>query len=61
MTNDKLKLILRPKDVRELLGLGRPQVYALWKRPDFPGKKHGRCLFVARDAFLRWLEQRDEG
>jgi predicted DNA-binding transcriptional regulator AlpA len=60
MPKTEERLILRPKDIREILGLGRVQVYELWKRKDFPGKRHGRSLFVARDAFFRWLEQRDE-
>lgn len=54
------KTILRPKDVQKLMGLGRIQTYTLWRRPDFPGKRHGRSLFVSRKAFEAWLEQRDE-
>lgn len=60
MTEAKEKLILRPRDVKELTGLGRLQVYELWRRSDFPGKRHGKSLFVARDAFLEWLRRRDE-
>lgn len=60
MPRIKEKLVLRPKDVQKLLGIGRVQAYELWRRKDFPGKRHGRSLFVARDAFFRWLEKRDE-
>lgn len=60
MTESQEKLILRPKDVKKLLGLGRVQVYELFKRPDFPAKKHGKSLFVSKKAFLEWLERRDE-
>ncbi|NSW76105.1 MAG: helix-turn-helix domain-containing protein [Candidatus Atribacteria bacterium] len=59
MLKEQEKLILRPRDVQELTGLGRIQVYELWKRSDFPGKKHGRSLFVSRKAFEEWLEKRD--
>mgnify|MGYP000854049318 FL=1 len=54
------KLILSPKDIQELTGFGRTQVYELWRRPDFPGKRLGRRLFVSKKAFERWLETKDE-
>ena len=54
------KLILSPKDIQELTGFGRVQVYGLWRRPDFPGKRLGRRLFVSKKAFERWLETKDE-
>jgi len=60
LKNIQEKLILRPKDVCKIMGIGRVQAYQLWRRKDFPGKRHGKSLFVARDAFLKWLEQKDE-
>ena len=54
------KLILSPKDIQELTGFGRVQVYGLWRRPDFPGKRLGRRLFVSKKAFEKWLETKDE-
>lgn len=54
------KLVLRPKDVQKLLGIGRVQAYQLFKRPDFPAKRHGRCYFVSKRAFFEWLEKKDE-
>ena len=55
------RVVLRPKDVQKLLGFGRNQIYALFRRPDFPAKRVGRSWFISRAAFERWLERHDEG
>jgi len=50
------KLILKPKEVSVLLGIGIIKAYQLWKRTDFPGKKLGkRSYFVIKEDFMKWL------
>ena len=53
------RVVLRPRDVQKLLGIGRNQAYHLFRRPDFPAKRLGRSWLISRAAFERWLEQRD--
>lgn len=53
------KSILRPSDVQEITGFSRNHVYKLFRRSDFPAKRHERSWFVARTAFEKWLERRD--
>lgn len=55
-------LLLTPRIIREtkLFPGGVNQLYGLFNRPDFPSVRHGRKLFVSRDAFRAWLEQRND-
>lgn len=53
----KQKLLLRPKDVKELLGLGLNTVYKLWDDPSFPGYRIGRSLVVAYDDLITWTRR----
>lgn len=54
------KVILKPKDVQEMLGISKHTVYQLFRRKDFPAKRVGNRWFVSLKAFERWLETRDE-
>jgi len=60
MPNTEERLVLRPKEVRRLLGIGRAQVYQLFRRKDFPAKRLERSWLVSKVAFERWLEEKDE-
>ncbi|PKM82555.1 MAG: hypothetical protein CVU89_03380 [Firmicutes bacterium HGW-Firmicutes-14] len=56
---EDLPLLLTPTTIWSLFKgvIGRDNVYAWFKRPDFPAVKAGKRLIVSRDAFKKWLEQ----
>ena len=54
---NNLPLILSPKHIKEITGLGWNNVYSLFSRSDFPSVKIGKCLRIGRDAFFGWFEK----
>lgn len=54
---DQLPLVLAPKDVKHVMGIGTNRAYDLFHRHDFPAVKVGNGLRVGRDAFRNWLER----
>ena len=51
--------ILDDVAIAELLNISRRKSRSLWRLPDFPGKRIGRRLVVAKDAFEQWLHSVD--
>ena len=51
---NKIKL-LSPKDLQELTGLGKNQVYALMNSSGFPSMRLNSRIFVTEAAFASWL------
>lgn len=54
------KVILKPKDVQEILGISKGQAYRLFRREDFPSKRVGNRWFVSLKAFEKWLGEGNE-
>jgi len=54
---DSLPLLLTPKDLLDIWPGGKNSVYALFHRQGFPSVRHGKRLFVSRDALKAWLEK----
>ncbi|BER92715.1 helix-turn-helix domain-containing protein [Atrimonas thermophila] len=52
-------VVLRPKDVQKILGIGKAKAYELFRRHDFPAVKLGRSWYVSLKAFQKWLEERN--
>jgi excisionase family DNA binding protein len=52
------KLLLRPPEAAEVLGLGRSKVYALLATGELPSIRVGGSLRVPVEALRRWLDQR---
>jgi len=57
---DQLPLSLRAEDVSQVLGISRAGAYALMHSEGFPCIKIGKRIMVQRDAFLRWLDEKQK-
>ena len=52
------KLLLRPQEAAELLGVGRSKVYALLAAGEIPSVRVGKSVRVPAAALRRWVEER---
>lgn len=59
------KLLLKPSEVTQILGIGRSLVYELIARKEIPSIRLGRCIRVPSESLQRWLKdqeiQRNDG
>ncbi len=55
------KLLLKPSEVTQLLGIGRSLVYELIARKEIPSVRLGRCLRVPAESLQRWLKDQENG
>jgi excisionase family DNA binding protein len=55
------KLLLRPDEAAELLGLGRSKLYALLKSGALPSVRLGGAVRVPAEALRRWVAQQTTG
>ena len=53
------KLLLRPTEAAELIGIGRSHVYALIKDGTLPSVKLGKSLRVPTDRLRQWVERQE--
>lgn len=52
------KMLLRPGEVAETLGLGRTRTYELIERGELPGiVRIGKSVRVSADALREWIRQ----
>jgi excisionase family DNA binding protein len=49
------KLLLRPQEVAELLGVGRSKVYALLASGELPSIRVGHSVRVPAEALRHWV------
>jgi len=49
------RLLLRPGEVADLLGIGRSKVYALLAAKDLPSVRVGRSVRIPAQARARWV------
>ena len=49
-----------PKDIREITGISRAQVYNIMNRTDFPAVRIGKRIIVPIEAFNRWLDEQTQ-
>lgn len=52
------KLLYRPAEAAELLGVGRSKVYALLAAGAIPSVRVGKSVRVPAAALRRWVEER---
>ena len=52
------RLLLRPSEAAELLGIGRSKVYALLAARELPAVRVGHSLRVPLEALQRWVASR---
>lgn len=55
------KIALNVSEAAALLGISRPTMYQLLKRPGFPAFKVGTRTLIPREGFLRWLNAQPKG
>jgi len=49
------KLLLKPIEAAQVLGIGRSLIYELIARREIPSVRLGRCLRVPTESLQRWL------
>ena len=55
------KLLLRPNEAAELLGVGRSTIYALLASGDVPSVRVGRSVRLPLEALRQWVAARAAG
>jgi excisionase family DNA binding protein len=55
------KLLLRPEEVADTLGICRSRAYAMIAARELPSVKIGASVRVPADALKAWIEQRVKG
>ena len=53
------KLLLKPSEVAQILGIGRSLVYELIARKEIPSIRVGRCIRVPSESLQRWIKERE--
>ena len=53
------RVLLKPSEVREVLGVGRSLVYQLISEGKIPSVRVGRCIRVPRASLEKWIS--DQG
>jgi len=54
------KLLLKPLEAAQVLGIGRSLIYELIARREIPSVRLGRCLRVPKESLQQWLKEREE-
>ena len=55
------KLLLRPTEVAEALGLGRTMIYELLATGELPSVRFGRSIRVPVRALEAWVKEHQDG
>ncbi len=55
------KLLLKPSEVTQILGIGRSLVYELIARKEIPSVRIGRCIRVPSESLQKWLKDQENG
>ena len=53
------KLLLKPSEVAQVLGIGRSLVYELINRREIPSIRLGRCIRVPSESLQQWLREQE--
>ena len=54
------RLLLKPSEVTQVLGIGRSLVYELIASGDMPSIRIGRCIRIPSEALEKWIKDRQE-
>ena len=54
------KLLLKPLEAAQVLGIGRSLIYELIARKKIPSVRLGRCLRVPKESLQQWLKEKEE-
>lgn len=55
------KLLLRPGEAAEMLGVGRSKVYALLAAGELPGVRVGHSVRVPLEELRKWVDEHSRG
>lgn len=53
------KLLLKPSEAAQLLGIERSLMYELLARREIPSVRLGRCLRIPTESLERWLKEKE--
>lgn len=53
------KILLKPSEVTQVLGIGRSLVYELIARGDIPSVRIGRCIRVPHESLQKWIKEKE--
>jgi prophage regulatory protein len=53
------KLLLKPSEAAQVLGIGRSLTYELIARKEIPSVRLGRCIRVPADSLQQWIKDRE--
>ncbi|MDQ0257964.1 hypothetical protein J2S74_005427 [Evansella vedderi] len=56
INRDELPEALTPKDIQQILGIGRRQTYELMEDPPFHVVKVGKIYKISKRAFFKWFD-----
>ena len=54
------KLLLKPLEAAQVLGIGRSLIYELIARREIPAVRLGRCLRVPTESLQQWLKDQEK-
>jgi len=54
------RLLLKPLEAAQVLGIGRSLMYELIARGEIPSVRLGRCLRVSRESLQKWIREREQ-
>jgi len=54
------RLLLKPLEAAQVLGIGRSLMYELIARGEIPSVRLGRCLRVSKESLQQWIREQEE-
>ena len=54
------RILLKPLEAAQVLGIGRSLMYELIARGEIPSVRLGRCLRVSRESLETWIREREQ-
>lgn len=57
MSKELNSMLLTPMQAKEVLGVGRNEIYKLCRRKDFPSFKMGQKYYINRDKLQEWIDK----
>ncbi len=55
------KILLKPMEVAELIGIGRTKIYEMLARGELPSIHIGRVVRIPVSALNKWVEEQQNG
>ena len=55
------KLLLKPSEAAQILGIGRSLIYELIAQKIIPSIRIGRCIRVPSESLQKWLKENETG